>query len=48
MYTAFKKIKNIICVEVYQKSIVLYMILNPDNIEFKQGFNRDMRGIGHY
>lgn len=48
LYTAFKKIKNIICVEVYQKQILLHMRLNPDDIELEDGFTRDMRKVGHY
>lgn len=48
LYTAFKKIKNIICVEVYQKQILLHMRLNPDDIELEDGFTRDMRNVGHY
>src|SRR5665648_673403 len=48
LYTAFKKIKNIICVEVYQKQILLYLRLNPDDIELENGFTRDMRNVGHF
>lgn len=48
MYTAFKKIKNIICAEASQKAVVLYMRLNPENIQLEKGFTRDMRTIGHY
>mgnify|MGYP000876634159 CR=1 FL=1 len=47
-YVAFKKIKNIICAEVYQKQILLHLRLNPDDIELEEGFIRDMRGVGHY
>ena len=38
LYTAFKKIKNIICAEVYQKQILLHLRLNPDEIELEEGF----------
>lgn len=48
LYTAFKKIKNIICVEVYQKQILLHMRLNPDELELEDGFTRDMRNVGHF
>lgn len=48
LYVAFKKIKNIICVEVYQKQILLHLRLNPDDIELEEGFTRDMRGVGHF
>lgn len=48
LYVAFKKIKNIICVEVYQKQILLHLRINPDTIELEEGFTRDVRNIGHY
>lgn len=48
LYTAFKKIKNIICVEVNQKQILLHLRLNPDDIQLENGFTRDMRNTGHY
>lgn len=48
LYVAFKKIKNIICVEVYQKQILLHLRLNPDDIELEEGFTRDMRDVGHF
>lgn len=47
-YTAFKKIKNIICAEVYQKQILLHLRLNPESIELEEGFTRNMTGIGHF
>ncbi len=48
LYTAFKKMKNIICVEISQKQITLYLKLNPDDIEIKEGFTRDMRNVWHW
>ncbi|MFS0871046.1 DUF5655 domain-containing protein [Paenibacillus xylanilyticus] len=48
LYTAFKKMKNIICAEVYQKQILLHMRLNPSDIELEDGFTRDMRNVGHF
>lgn len=48
LYVAFKKIKNIICIEVYQKQILLHLRVNPDTIELEDGFTRDVRNIGHY
>ena len=47
-YVAFKKIKNIICAEVYQKQILLHLRIDPDIIEIEEGFTRDMRNTGHY
>lgn len=48
LYTAFKKMKNVVCVEVRQKSIMLYLRLNPDEETLIQGFSRDVRNIGHW
>ncbi|MDK2801098.1 MAG: hypothetical protein PWQ70_2717 [Clostridiales bacterium] len=49
-YIAFKKIRNFACVEVYPKSktILMYLNINPDEVELKEGFTRDVRNIGHY
>ena len=47
-YIAFKKIKNIVCVEVHQKQILLHLRLNPDTVLLKEGFIKDMRGVGHF
>ncbi|WP_372008653.1 DUF5655 domain-containing protein [Paenibacillus chitinolyticus] len=48
LYTAFKKNKTIICVEVYQKQILWHIRLYPDDIELEEGFTRDMRNVGHF
>lgn len=50
LYCAYKKIKNIVCVEIRQKSILLYMRLNPDGFpeEQKKGILRDVRNVGHW
>lgn len=50
LYTAFKKIRNIVCVEIRQKSILLFLRLNPDEFldEQEKGLARDVRNIGHW
>lgn len=48
LYLAYKKIQNIICIEIYSKQIILYLKLNPDTVEIEDGYTRDMRGTGHY
>ncbi|WP_446898807.1 DUF5655 domain-containing protein [Clostridium sp. LBM24168] len=48
LYSAFKKIKNIVCVEVKMKSIVLYLRLDPEEIVLEDGFTRDVSKIGHW
>lgn len=47
-YVAFKKIKNIVCAEIYQGKILLHLKLNPDDVVLEKGLMRDMRGIGHF
>lgn len=48
LYSAFKKIKNIVCIEVRVKSIMLYLRLNPNDITLETGFIRDVSKIGHW
>ncbi len=48
LYIAFKKVQNIVCVEIYQKQIILYLKLNPKDVELEEGFTRDMSSVGHY
>ena len=40
--------QNIICIEIYNKQIILFLKINPEKVELEEGFTRDMRGIGHY
>jgi predicted transport protein len=48
-YTAFKKIKNFICAEIYITiGIILHLKLNPEEVEIIKGFTKDMRNTGHY
>ena len=47
-YIAYKKVRNIVCIEVYSKQIILLLKLSPDIVKLEKGFSRDMRGIGHY
>lgn len=48
LYLAYKKVQNIVCVEIYNKQIILFLKLNPETVNLENGFIRDMRGIGHY
>lgn len=48
LYLAYKKVQNIICIEVYSKQIILYLKLHPDSVKMEVGFTRDMRSVGHY
>ena len=47
-YVAFKKIKNIVCAEIYPNKVVLHLRLDPDEVELQDGFIKGMRNIGHW
>ena len=47
-YLAYKKVQNIICIEVYNKRVVLYLKLNPEEIDLEEGFSRNVKNVGHY
>ncbi|MEA5014243.1 MAG: endonuclease NucS [Candidatus Limiplasma sp.] len=48
LYVAFRKVKNIACVEVYKHVVLLHLRLNPDTVELKKGFIEDVRTKGHW
>lgn len=47
-YVAFKKTKNVVCVEVYHSSVILYLKLDPDTVELIQGVVEDVRNKGNW
>ena len=49
-YFGFKRIKNFACVEIHPKTntVLVYTKANINDIEFKDGFTRDVTNIGHY
>lgn len=48
LYVAFKKAKNVVCVEVYQSAVLLHLKLNPETVELAPGFIEDVRTKGHW
>ncbi len=48
LYLAYKKVQNLVCIEIYNKQILLFVKLNPETVKLENGFTRDMRSIGHY
>ena len=48
LYVAFKKVKNIVCVEIYKHAVLLHLRLSPDTVELKKGFTEDVRNKGHW
>lgn len=47
-YVAFKKSKNVVCIEVYKALILLHLKLDPDSVELISGFIEDDRLKGHW
>ncbi len=49
-YFAFKRFKNFACVEIHPQTgqLLVYVKVNPDEIELESGFTRDVRNIGHF
>jgi predicted transport protein len=49
-YVAYARMKNFACVEVHpqNRELLVHVRVNPDTIQLKEGFLRDMRGVGHY
>jgi predicted transport protein len=50
LYTAFKRIKNFVCMEIYPqvRTVNIYLKLDPSTVEIEEGFTRDVRNIGHF
>ncbi|MEV7145056.1 DUF5655 domain-containing protein [Streptomyces sp. NPDC093084] len=48
-YIAYRRLVNVASVVFRPKheAILVYLRLAPDSVELKEGFTRDMRGIGH-
>lgn len=49
-YFAFRRMKNFACVEVHTKTrnVLVYVKVDPDTIDLRPGFTRDVRNIGHF
>ena len=49
-YVAYRHIKNFACVEVRNQAdaLLVFLKVNPDEIDLEDGFSRDVRSIGHY
>lgn len=49
-YTAFKRIKNFTCLQIYPqaRSIAAYVRLDPSVVELEENFSRDVTNVGHH
>jgi predicted transport protein len=48
LYVVFKRLKNFVSVVFQRDRLVLYLRLDPDTVELRAGFSRDVRQIGHW
>lgn len=47
-YVAYKKIKNFVCVELFNTKLLLHIRLDVDTVDYEEGFSRNTSKIGHY
>lgn len=49
-YIAYRRLRNFLCVEVLpqRRELALYLKVNPDTVELREGFSRDVRQLGHF
>lgn len=47
-YLAYKKVQNMVCIEIFNKQIILFLKLNPETVVLEKGFTSDMRNKGHH
>jgi predicted transport protein len=48
LYVAYRVSQNILCMEVQQKKILLYLKLDPKKVSGPKGISRDASEIGHF
>ncbi|MFC4785240.1 DUF5655 domain-containing protein [Nocardioides sp. MAHUQ-72] len=50
LYFAFRRLKNFACVEVHPQTqtLLVFLKVNPDEVDLEPGFSRDVRTIGHF
>ena len=48
LYVAFRKVRNIACVEMYASKVLIHLSIDPTSVELTKDFTRDMSNTGHY
>ena len=48
IYVAYKTSQNIVCMEVKQQRVLLYLKLDPKVARGPKGISRDVTDVGHY
>ncbi len=46
-YTAFRRLKNFVCVKVRPNDLQLWIRLEPSSVDLEEGFSRDVTDLGH-
>ena len=47
-YVAYRTTQNIVCMEIQNKKILLFLKLSPKEVEEEKGFIRDVSEVGHF
>ena len=47
-YLAYRVIRNFVCLEIHKKHLLLYLRLDPNNIDLDNAILRDVSEIGHF
>lgn len=49
-YTAFKRLKNFVCMEIYPqaRTVLLHLRVDPSTVGIEEGFTRDVTNVGHF
>ena len=48
LYVAYKVTQNFVCMEIHKNEILLYLKINPEELEIIPKYGRDVRNIGHF
>lgn len=47
-YIAYKKVQNVVCIEIFNKHLLVFLKIDPEKITLEDGFSKDMRNVGHH
>jgi predicted transport protein len=47
-YVAYRTTQNIVCMEIQQKKVLLFLKLSAKDVKSQKGFIRDVTEIGHF
>lgn len=48
LYLAFSRLKNFICLLPMKGGLKLWVKLNPNTVQFEEGFSRDVSSVGQW